>query len=61
MSQTKRKSSNIDHISHVKKFNPYHDKRGRFTEAGSASVFTFQTKDPKKQHMADMAMERKKV
>lgn len=44
----------------VEKFNPYHDRAGRFSSAGAAASFTFRTKDPKKQHMADMAVAREK-
>lgn len=44
----------------VEKFNPYHDRLGRFASAGSAASFTIRTKDPKKQHMADMAVAREK-
>ena len=44
----------------VEKFNPYHDRLGRFSSAGAAASFTFRTKDPKKQHMADMAVAREK-
>lgn len=50
----------IDHIEHVEKFNPYHDSRGRFASASGYASFTFRTKDPKKQHMADMAIAREK-
>lgn len=50
----------IDHIEHVEKFNPYHDERGRFASASGYSSFTFRTKDPAKQHMADMAVAREK-
>lgn len=44
----------------ILKFNPYHDSRGRFASANSYSSFTIRTKDPKKQHMADMAISREK-
>lgn len=50
----------FDVITDVEKFNPYHDHLGRFTTANGASSFTFRTKDPKKQHMADMAVARAK-
>lgn len=50
----------IDKITHVEKFNPYHDERGRFASASGYSSFTFRTKDPSKQHMADMAVARMK-
>lgn len=42
------------------KFNPYHDARGRFASANSYASFTIRTKDPKKQHMVDMAIAREK-
>lgn len=47
----------------ILKFNPYHDRLGRFTSGtgGSAASFTWRTKDPSKQHMADMAAEREKI
>lgn len=44
----------------VEKFNPYHDSRGRFASANSYTSFTTRTKDPKKQHWADMAAARLK-
>lgn len=44
----------------ILKFNPYHDARGRFASANSYAQFTIRTKDPKKQHMADMAIAREK-
>lgn len=47
-------------FSEVLKFNPYHDERGRFATANGYATFTIQTKDPKKQHWADMAMARMK-
>lgn len=47
-------------FTEILKFNPYHDARGRFASAGSYTSFTTQTKDPKKQHMADMAIARLK-
>lgn len=49
-----------DPSSDSEKFNPYHDERGRFATANSYASFTTQTKDPKKQHWADMAMARQK-
>lgn len=42
----------------VEKFNPYHDERGRFSTANAGISFTYRTKDPKKQHWADRAIER---
>lgn len=49
-------------FSELMKFNPYHDRLGRFTSGGGGnySFFTFQTKDPSKQHMADKAVARMK-
>lgn len=47
-----------DEIEEVEKFNPYHDQRGRFASSNSYSSFTIQTKDPNKQHWADMAVAR---
>ena len=51
---------NIIDIEVVEKFNPYHDKLGRFTTATGAASFTWRTKDPKKQYFADKAIEREK-
>ncbi len=50
----------FDVIEEVEKFNPYHDSRGRFSSANGYASFTIQTKDPSKQHMADMAIAREK-
>lgn len=49
-------------FSEILKFNPYHDRLGRFTSGngGSATFMTMQTRDPKKQHMADKAIARAK-
>ena len=44
----------------VEKFNPYHDQLGRFATANSYASFTTHTRDPKKQHWANMAMARLK-
>lgn len=44
----------------IVKFNPYHGKDGRFANANGYASFTFRTKDPAKQHMADMAASRQK-
>ena len=44
----------------VLKFNPYHDSRGRFASANSYASFTFRTKDPSKQHLADAAAARER-
>lgn len=48
-------------INNVEKFNPNHDNLGRFSTADGATFFTIQTKDPKKQYMADMAIARQKM
>lgn len=44
----------------IKKFNPYHDSRGRFSTAGGAASFTIRTRDPKKQHLAEGGIVREK-
>ena len=44
----------------VHKFNPYHDQLGRFTTSAGYTSFTTHTRDPKKQHWADMAIARMK-
>lgn len=44
----------------ILKFNPYHDARGRFASANSATSFTYRVKDPSKQSLADRAKEREK-
>lgn len=49
-----------DYIQEVQKFNPYHGSDGRFSSATGYASFTIRTKDPKKQHMADMAVARMK-
>lgn len=54
--QRVKKSSDED----LEKFNPYHDSRGRFASAGSATSFTIRTKDPSKQHLADAAAARER-
>lgn len=56
----KEVSKRYDVIDEIQKFNPYHDKFGRFSSAGIANTFTIRTKDPSKQHWADMAMAREK-
>lgn len=53
-------ADHLDMIEEVEKFNPYHDSRGRFSNADSAAHFTIRTRDPNKQHMADMAIAREK-
>jgi len=47
-----------DVIEEVEKFNPYHDSLGKFSTSNGYASFTFRTKDPKKQHWADMAVAR---
>ena len=49
-----------DVIEEIEKFNPYHDRLGRFATAQGATSFTHRTRDPKKQHMADAAIAREK-
>lgn len=44
----------------ILKFNPYHDERGRFATADSATLFTIRTQDPSKQHLADGGIRREK-
>lgn len=44
----------------ILKFNPYHDSRGRFASADSATLFTIRTQDPSKQQMADMGIRRER-
>ena len=44
----------------ILKFNPYHDARGRFASANSATSFTIRTRDPGKQHLATAAAAREK-
>ena len=44
----------------MRKFNPYHDSLGRFSSANNAASFTIRTRDPKKQYMADAAVQREK-
>lgn len=45
----------------MRKFNPYHDAQGRFSSANGAASFTVHTRDPKKQHLADAAVQREKT
>ena len=42
----------------VEKFNPYHDRIGRFTDPYHFVSFTSHTRDPNKQHWANMAAAR---
>ena len=50
----------ISKTGEVKKFNPFHDSLGRFSSAQGYASFTTRTRDPNKQHMADMAIARMK-
>lgn len=52
--------SDIDSIVELEKYNPYHDRLGRFSTAGSAASFTIRTKDPGKQHWANRAVVRER-
>ena len=45
----------------ILKFNPYHDSRGRFTTADSATLFTIRTKDPDKQFLANEGIRREQA
>ena len=45
----------------ILKFNPYHDERGRFTNADSATLFTIRTKDPDKQFLANEGIRREQA
>lgn len=51
---------NVIDLEIVEKFNPYHDKLGRFTTANGATLFTWRTKDSSKQGLADKAIQRAK-
>lgn len=44
----------------IEKFNPNHDRLGRFSTASNAAFFTMRTKDPAKQAWADKALARAK-
>lgn len=45
----------------IEKFNPYHDRRGRFTTAGNAASFTIRTKGGAyQQNLTNRAIEREK-
>lgn len=57
------KAKSFDEIlkDDILKFNPYHDAKGRFASANSATSFTWRTKDPNQQHLANDAKEREKV
>lgn len=45
-------------FNEILKFNPYHDSRGRFSSSNGYASFTTTTRDPKKQHWADLAIQR---
>lgn len=57
---TKAETDRYDEIVEVEKFNPYHDSKGRFASASGFASFTTRTRDPGKQHMADLAIAREK-
>lgn len=44
----------------ILKFNPYHDRRGRFSTADAAAQVTIRTRDPGKQYLADRVIAREK-
>ncbi len=50
----------IDCIDEVQKYNPYHDRLGRFTSAGNAASFTIRTRAGYQQGMANRAIAREK-
>ena len=50
----------FDYIQEVSKYNPYHDARGRFTSANSATSFTIRTRAGYNQGMANRSIERAK-
>lgn len=56
----KEDPNRFDEIEEIGKFNPYHDSKGRFATSSGYASFTIRTKDPSKQHMADMAIAREK-
>lgn len=56
----KSDAERFDEIEEIEKFNPYHDRLGRFSTADGHTSFTTRTRDPKKQHMADAAVAREK-
>lgn len=45
----------------ILKYNPYHDSRGRFTTADSATLFTIRTQDPDKQFLANEGIRREQA
>ena len=60
LNMIKADPNRYDEIIEVGKFNPYHDSKGRFSSASGFASFTTRTRDPSKQHMADMAIAREK-
>lgn len=50
----------LECIEEIEKYNPYHDARGRFTSANSASSFTIRTRAGYQQGQANRAIEREK-
>lgn len=56
----KRRGGIAKSYAQLRKFNPYHDSKGRFSTANGYASFTARTKDPKKQHWADAAVQREK-
>lgn len=51
----------IEELDVIEKFNPYHDRLGRFTTASAASSFTIRTRGGAyQQGMVDRAIEREK-
>ena len=45
----------------ILKYNPYHDARGRFSTADSATLFTIRTQDPDKQFLANEGIRREQA
>ena len=56
-----KSAPDIDEIEEIEKFNPYHDSKGRFSSANSATSFTRWTRDPSKQHWAENAISRENL
>lgn len=54
------KKDNIIDLEVVEKFNPYHDRLGRFTSPGGATSMTIRTRSGISQRAADKAVERSK-
>lgn len=55
---TKKTARIAKTFNEILKFNPYHDSRGRFSSSNGYASFTTTTRDPKKQHWADLAIQR---